>query len=406
MVRIAIIGGGIGGLTTAIALRRFGFEPEVYEQAPVLLDVGAAIALWSNAMRVLQFLGLGERVRASAGEIEEIHWLDQNGRAVNRVRINEPNVSETTVGVALHRADLQEILLQQLPPASVHLGSSLTELTHNENSVVAHLANGNAYEADLVIAADGIHSRVRNEILDETPPKYRGYTVWRGIAPISPASIPPATAIELHGCGKRFGLGPVGNGKLGWWASANAANTSAKVEERSADRKTWKLGERVPPRRPQDTQNELLRLFSGWYRPALQLIEATQSASILKTGAFDRPPGKPWGHKRITLLGDAIHPTTPNLGQGGCMAIEDAIILARCLEKYGATETALRAYENVRYRRTSAIAKYSRWYGSVGQWENIVARGIRRSVLSLVPETIARRVMQVVFDYDATTDQL
>jgi len=238
-------------------------------------------------------------------------------------------------------------------------------------------------------------------LIDETPPKYRGYTVWRGISPIIPTSIPSATAIEFHGRGKRFGLGPVGNGKMGWWASANAANTSAKVEERSADRKTWRQGEHVASRHPSDTQNDLLRLFDGWHRPAIQLIESTPSSSILKTGAFDRQPNSKWGLNRISMLGDAVHPTTPNFGQGGCMAIEDAMVLARCLQNYGPDENALRKYEHLRFGRTSAISRYSRLYGGVGQWENIFARSFRRSMLSLVPESIARRMMQIVFDYNA-----
>jgi 2-polyprenyl-6-methoxyphenol hydroxylase-like FAD-dependent oxidoreductase len=398
MVRIAIIGGGIGGLTTAIALRQFGFEPEVYEQAPLLLDVGAAIAVWPNAMRVFEQLGLAGRVLEQAGVMNQIHWLDQNGRPINKVNISDPSVPESTPAVALHRADLQDILLHSLPTSSVHLGSSLVDYSQDDEKVVAHFANGYSSEADFMIGADGIHSRVRTELLDDADPIYRGYTVWRGISATIPGSIPPATAIEIHGRGKRFGIGPVGLGRLGWWAAANSANTSPKAEERSADRKTWLQGEAVSPRRPHDTQGELLRLFEGWYRPVIQLIESTSSPSILRTGAFDRPASNSWGHRRVTLLGDAIHPTTPNLGQGGCMAIEDALVLAKCFERLG-DERALRNYEQLRMKRTAAIARYSRIYGTVGQWENVWARGLRRATLSLVPESVARRVMQIVFDY-------
>jgi len=132
------------------------------------------------------------------------------------------------------------------------------------------------------------------------------------------------------------------------------------------------------------------------------LIEATPPSSILKTAATDREPNKNWGVGRMTLLGDAIHPTTPNLGQGGCLSMEDAIVLARCFEKYGASEDALRNYERLRYRRTAALTRISRYYGRVGQWENIWARALRRISLSLVPELLAQRSMQIVFDYDAT----
>jgi 2-polyprenyl-6-methoxyphenol hydroxylase-like FAD-dependent oxidoreductase len=162
-------------------------------------------------------------------------------------------------------------------------------------------------------------------------------------------------------------------GRVGWWASANG---------------------------PAD---DLLCIFEGWYSPVLQLIEATPASSILQTKALDRPSNKNWGRGRMTLLGDAIHPTTPNLGQGGCLAIEDAFVLARCFEKYGAVEEALRNYERRRRKRTSTITRYSRYYGSIGQWENVLARGLRRAGLALVPEALAHRLMKLVFDYDATT---
>jgi len=371
MVRIAIIGGGIGGLTAALALRQYGFEPEVFEQAPELLDVGAAIAIWPNAMRVLTHLNLTDEILAEAGVMDEIRWLDQHGRLINRVSIKDQQFP----AVALHRADLQHTLLTALPQQSIHLDSSLVEYEHRGEKMIATFANGDTIESDFLIGADGIHSDVRSQFLNDNDPIFRGYTVWRGISPTIPSALPSAAAIEFHGRGKRFGVGPVGKGRLGWWATANTANI-----------------------------DDLLRLFDGWYPPVLQLIEATQPSSILKTRAFDRPSTRNWGRGRMTLLGDAIHPTTPNLGQGGCLAMEDALVLARCFEKYGATEEALRKYERARQKRTSALAKYSRYYGAIGQSENAWARGLRRTALSLIPESLARRLMEIVFNYDAAID--
>lgn len=369
MVRIAIVGGGIGGLTVALALRQCGFEPEVFEQAPELLDIGAAIAIWPNAMRVLTRLNLADTILEQAGVMDEIRWLDQYGRPINRVSIKDYQFP----AVALHRADLQHTLLTALPQSSIHLGYALIEHEQRGEKMIATFANGESIESDFLIGADGIHSDVRLQFLNDGEPIFRGYTVWRGISPTIPSALPSTAAVELHGRGKRFGLGPVGKGRLGWWATANTPNNE-----------------------------DLLRLFDGWYRPVLQLIEATPSSSILKTAAFDRPAIRTWGRGRMTLLGDAIHPTTPNLGQGGCLAMEDAMVLARCFEKYGATEEALRSYERARHKRTSAISTYSRYYGSVGQWENVWARGLRRTALALVPKTLARRLMRIVFDYDTT----
>jgi 2-polyprenyl-6-methoxyphenol hydroxylase-like FAD-dependent oxidoreductase len=371
MVQIAIIGGGIGGLTAALALQQAGFEFEVLEQAPALLDVGAAIAIWPNAMRVLERLNIHGRILEKAGVMEEIRWLDQNGRLINCVSISEGSVDGRAV--ALHRADLQSVLVHALSPSSIHLGNTLVDYRQRGDKVIAAFANGHTVEADFLIGADGIHSHVRAQFINDGEPVHRGYTVWRGISPVTPVSIPQATAIEIHGRGKRFGIGPVGLGRVGWWASANDAERS-----------------------------DLSHLFDDWYRPVLELIEATPSSSILKTSAFDRPSSRSWGSRRMTLLGDAIHPTTPNLGQGGCLAMEDAMVLARCFEKYGASEHALRRYERCRYRRTTAVSRYSRYYGAVGQWENVWARGLRKTALALVPEALAHRLMQIVFDYDAT----
>ena len=369
MVQIAIIGGGIGGLTAALALQQSGFQAEVFEQAPILLDVGAAIAMWPNAMRVLEHLQLGEKILEYGGVVEELCWMDQNGFQLNRVRISDGK----TPAVALHRSDLQRTLRSALPQSSIHLGHTIVGYEQSRDKMIATFTNGQSVEADFMIGADGVHSRVRSQFINDGDPVNRGYTIWRGTSPTTPLAIPPAIGIEFYGRGKRFGIGPVGLGRTGWWAAANADHT-----------------------------DRLTDLFAGWYRPVVELIEATPPESVLKTIATDRDPNKRWGAGRMTLLGDAIHPTTPNLGQGGCLSIEDALVLARCFEKYGASEDALRTYERLRYRRTAVLTRISRYYGNVGKWENVWARALRRIPLSLAPEPLAQRLMQIVFDYDAT----
>ena len=369
MVQIAIIGGGIGGLTAALALQQSGFQAEVFEQAPEIHEVGSAIAIWSNAMRVLERLQLAEKIIEYGGVVKELCWMDQNGFLINRVSISDPK----TPSVALHRSDLQRTLLNALPRTSIHLGYSIASYSQPGDKIIATFGNGQSVEADFVIGADGVHSRVRAQLMNDGEPIKRGYTIWRGTSPLTPSVLPPATGIEMYGRGKRFGVGPVGFGRTGWWAAANSDHT-----------------------------DKLTDLFAGWYAPVLELIEATPPSSILKTVATDREPDKRWGRGRMTLLGDAIHPTTPNLGQGGCQSMEDAMVLARCLEKYGLREDALRHYERLRHPRTAALTRMSRYYGIVGQWENVWARALRRSSLSLVPELLAQRLMQVVFNYDAT----
>jgi 2-polyprenyl-6-methoxyphenol hydroxylase-like FAD-dependent oxidoreductase len=377
MKRILIVGGGIGGLSAALALVREGFEPRVFEQAPALLEVGAAIAVWPNAMRVLRRLGVGDAVTQRGGLLKHARWLDRSGKVYKHL----PFPDEDVPGVALHRADLQGALLRALPSDSVHLGKTFERFTEERGEVRARFAGGEEVACDVLVAADGLHSRARAQIVGDGAPVYRGYTVWRGIARLEHAALAPDTASEVYGSGRRFGIGPVGLGRTGWWATANEPEAVTE--------------------RPSEHQKKLLKLFGGWCAPVVELVEATPSETILRNATYDRPPAARWGAGRVTLLGDAAHPLTPNFGQGGCMAIEDAAVLARCLSKYADAAHALRAYEAHRRTRTSRVARYSLRYGAVGQWQSPSAVALRARLLSSVPESLGRRLLRLIFDYDA-----
>jgi 2-polyprenyl-6-methoxyphenol hydroxylase-like FAD-dependent oxidoreductase len=376
-MRIAIIGGGIGGLSAALALGREGLRASVFEQAPALLEVGAAIAVWPNAFRVLERWGLGDAVRARAGHIARARWLGRDGTHYKHFSFPKTG----SPAVALHRADLQAMLRQALPDGSLHLGKTFEGLVEEGKEVRARFADGTEAACDILIGADGLHSRVRAQMLGAGEPVYRGYSVWRGVAQLEHAALPPETALEVYGEGRRFGVGPVGLGRTGWWATANEAEGT--------------------PETPAEHAPKLSRLFAGWCAPVNELIEATPSASIIRSAAYDRPASPVWGRGRVTLLGDAVHPMTPNLGQGGCMAVEDAAVLARCLAKYDDGRAALRAYESRRRARADRVARYSRLYGVVGQWQGRAATRLRASMLSAVPESAGRKLLSLIFDYDA-----
>jgi 2-polyprenyl-6-methoxyphenol hydroxylase-like FAD-dependent oxidoreductase len=376
-MRVLIVGGGIGGLTAALALRREGFEPVVYERAPALLEVGAAIAVWPNAFRVLEQLGLSAEVLARAGRIARARWLGRDGRVYNRFTFPETG----SPAVALHRAELQGALLRALPPESVHLGKTFDGFDEEGSETRARFEDGTEVVCDVLVGADGLHSRVRAQLLGGGEPVYRGYEVWRGVARLEHTALPAGTASEVYGEGRRFGIGPVGLGRTGWWATANEPEATPEP-----------AAEHGP---------KLARLFEGWCAPVRELIEATPSESILRTAAYDRPAAVYWSRGGVTLLGDAVHPMTPNLGQGGCVAIEDAAVLARCLAGYGEPRAALRAYESLRRTRAARIAAYSRRYGAFGQWQSRAATRLRARLLSSVPESVGRRMLSLVFDYDA-----
>ncbi len=374
---IVIVGGGIGGLCAALALRQVGYAPEVYEQAPALLEIGAAIAVWPNALRVLLRLGVGEAVIEQAGVIKHIRWMTHDGRQLNHANFPDTDAP----AIALHRADLQSVLLHALPADSIHLGHTFASYRQDGDQINVRFADATSLTCDLFLGADGLHSHVRTQLLHDGPPVYRRYTVWRGITNHAPQALPPATAVELYGHGQRFGIGPVGYGRTGWWATANEAESTQES--------------------PAEHQRKLLTLFAGWHDPVLELIAATPTTDILRTPAFDRLPTKRWGAGRLTMLGDAAHPTTPNLGQGGCMAIEDAAILARCVQQYSATAQALRIYERLRQARTADITRYSRHYGRMGQLANSAGVRLRNMLLAHAPEAIIQRSLRLIFDYDA-----
>lgn len=376
-MRIVIVGGGIGGLAAALALRREGFEPSVYEQAPELLEVGAGIAVWPNAFRALERLGLGDEVLARAGRIERALWLGRDGTTYKRFAFPETG----SPAVALRRADLQTVLRGALPADSLRLGETFEGFADGGGEVVARFAGGAEVACDVLVGADGLHSRVRAQVLDASEPVYRGYSVWRGVTRLADSLSSPETAFEVYGEGRRFGVGPLGLGRTGWWATANEPEGT--------------------PEPPSEHASKLSKLFDGWCAPVTELIEATPSESILRNAAYDRPAAARWGCGAVTLLGDAVHPMTPNLGQGGCMAVEDAAVLARCLAKYRDARAALRAYESRRRTRAEAVARYSRLYGAFGQLEGRAATRLRARLLSSVPESVGRRLLRMIFDYDA-----
>jgi 2-polyprenyl-6-methoxyphenol hydroxylase-like FAD-dependent oxidoreductase len=376
-MRIVIVGGGIGGLAAALALRREGFSASVYEQAPELLEVGAGIAVWPNAFRALERLGLGGEVLARAGHIERAQWLGRDGTTYKQFAFPETG----SPAVALRRADLQTVLRAALPADSLHLGETFEGFADGGGEVFARFEGGAEVACDVLVGADGLHSRVRAQVLGASEPVYRGYSVWRGVTRLAGASLPAGTALEVYGEGRRFGVGPLGLGRTGWWATANEPEGT--------------------PEPPTEHASKLSRLFGGWCAPVAELIEATPSESILRNAAYDRPAAARWGCGAVTLLGDAVHPMTPNLGQGGCMAVEDAAVLARCLAKYRDARAALRAYESRRRTRAEAVARYSRLYGAFGQLEGRAATRLRARLLSSVPESVGRKLLRMVFDYDA-----
>jgi 2-polyprenyl-6-methoxyphenol hydroxylase-like FAD-dependent oxidoreductase len=377
--RIGIIGGGIGGIATAVALHQRGIGVRVYERADRLREVGAGMMLWPNATRVLRAIGLLGEVTLCSGPSTHFFVRSASGRILMNIALGEFDVP----ALCTRRADLLAILLRALPPECVRVGHELEHFEQTSDSVRVRFKNGVAEEHTALIGADGSRSRVRSALFGASEPIYRGYTVWRGLVQYRGRAILSGCNSESWGRGKRFGILNTGRGDFTWYATAN-------VRHDHLDGAGGRKG-------------ELQEMFGRWHEPIAEFLEATDESAILKHGARDRPPLSRWGHGRITLLGDAAHPCTPNLGQGGCMALEDALVLAQCLEGETDLVRGLRHYEVLRRTRTRHMQQRSLLMGRIGQWQNPVFVRGRRLVTQLLPARIFERNLRRVYSYGLPT---
>lgn len=381
-MKAIIVGGGIGGLSAAIALRSAGVEAVVFERAQGPPEVGAGVGLWSNALRVLEGLGLYEAVRGIGAEIggEVRSW---RGRRLFGYSAGEMRRRYGEADVVVHRADLQEVLLAVLPEGTVRFGARLVGYSDEADGVTARFADGREERGDLLVGADGLRSQAREVLVGDGPPRYAGLTAWRGIAEPADGFAPDGKGLNLWGRGSEFGLMSIGGGRAYWFLSRNAPEGAAES--------------------PAGRKSEVLENLRGWYSPAKAAVEATGEAKILRTGIYDREPVDRWGTGRATLLGDAAHPMTPHLGQGACQAIEDAAVLADSLggtkSGTGSIAVALRHYENRRISRTAMIVRRSRRIGRVLQLENPLLCGLRDALTRALPSGVMLRQMDPVVGY-------
>ncbi|MCI0397872.1 MAG: FAD-dependent monooxygenase [Chloroflexi bacterium] len=378
--RVIIIGAGIGGLCTAVALQQAGMEVRVYERAPAFGRVGAGLTLWSNAIQALGQLGLDQAVVAAGIPLEQGTIRSAGGRILARTPTGRLSQRLGAPTIGIHRADLHQVLLQALAEDVVTTGVEFIHFTQDNDTVTAHFNDGSSAWGDLLIGADGLYSAVRRQLFPGVRPCYAGYTAWRGVAALAEEQFPGGRAFESWGRGRRFGGLRVTPELVYWFATKNAP-----------------AGQ---PDRPDGRQAELLDLFQGWHEPIEALLRATPEEEILRNDIDDLKSLARWSRGRVTLLGDAAHATTPNMGQGACQAIESAVVLARCLANHDDLAAALQAYEARRRPRTAFITRQSWRIGRVAQWENGLACTLRNTAVRLTPPALLLRQLESVLNFD------
>ena len=324
-VRVAVIGGGIGGLTAALALRQTGFEVDVYEQASELTQIGGGINMGPNAVRILRRLGLAaglDREGVRPLFTHQRRW--QDGRTLQRAPLNP--LCEELYGsphITIHRADLLAVIASGFPAEHIHLGHCLVGLENKSDSVEARFENGARIKADILVGADGINSTVRSALFGEEASVFAGCVAYRGLVPAERLA---DLGLEI---GSQSWVGPGAHFVHYFVSRGGLLNFVGWTEHDEWNREDWT---------DRATVARALAAFEGWHPQVRRIIGAADTCFIW--ALFDRDPLPHWSVGRATLLGDACHPMYPFMGQGAAQAIEDGATLAACLLTAGSAGPA------------------------------------------------------------------
>lgn len=341
-LKVIIVGAGMGGLTTALAMEQAGFECEIYDRVSELRPAGAGVSLWSNGVKVLNRLGLGPALAAVGGRMDRVIYRRSSGETLTDFSLDPLVVRVGQRPYPVTRTDLQQLLLGALPTARVRLNAECVAVEQDADSATAVFRNGHRARGDLVVAADGTHSQLRATVAQQaTARSYRGYVNWNGLVPAADDLAPERSWVIYVGHHRRASLMPVGGDRFYFFFDVPLPPGG------DANRDHYRA--------------ELSRHFAGWAPPVQQLISRLDPDTTHRVEIHDLDPLPRLVQGRVALLGDAGHSTAPDLGQGGCQAMEDAWVLTHCLSTTNlGVADALRRYEAARKDRVADVVLKAR----------------------------------------------
>lgn len=365
-------------MSTAIALQRIGVQAKVFDAAPKFEPLGAGLALAANAIKGFQQMGIAEEVMAEGNCLDGFHIFDDQGRLINRTDSRAMSEKYGLDNFVIHRADLHKVLVRQLPASALHPNRRALGTTATEKGVTVHFQQGESQTFDHVLVADGIHSAIRQQLVPKAVPRYAGYTCWRAI--IENPGLESLYASETWGKAGRVGWTPLQGNKIYWFACINAPQNSAAMKAMGVE--------------------ELYQHFSQYHAPIPDLFRHTKPDQLLWHDLYDLAPLPQYAFQDILLLGDAGHATTPNMGQGACQAVEDAVVFALELQKDYDFNQAAQRFEKIRRPRTHWITRQSRLLGQVAQSQNPVFIQLRNFGLRHLPTWVNEKQLEKVYAVD------
>ncbi|HEY7951607.1 MAG TPA: FAD-dependent monooxygenase [Solirubrobacteraceae bacterium] len=365
MTKVVVVGAGIGGLATSIALRDTDAEVVVLERAPDLakVELGAGVTLWANAMLILDRLGVGAEIRERGAVLKCFEQRNTRGRLLSRWPLDEMARRLGAPICGINRPDLHAALVRGAGSEQVRTGCNVERFEQANGSVSVALAGGGDETGDVLIGADGIDSTIRKQLLGEQAPRHSGLTMWRANVPYDESIAPAVDFIAWWGSGTKFVIFRSGPERLSWEAIVTSPPGGQDA--------------------PGERKRAVLDRFADFTAPVHRIVEATDEQAIFRTDVFDRPPDERWGEGRVTLLGDAAHPMTFAVGQGAAQALEDALAIGRALGKDGDVEAALRAYEQPRIARAARFQTMAWRLARAGALESRSAQALRNTAFTL-----------------------
>ncbi|MBX9850969.1 MAG: FAD-dependent monooxygenase [Cytophagaceae bacterium] len=376
-----IIGGGITGLTTALALHKLGLSFRLFEKTPQLQAVGAGIWMAPNAMKVFKWLGIDEEIIQAGRKLNKVEVANDQLISLRKSIHKAITDDRGQAIISIHRAKLQEILYSKLPAEFIFLNKEY--IRHEESGdKVKVFFNNSSEEADILLAADGIHSKVRKSIFPESALRYSGQSCWRGVGDIALGKELESSCIEAWGKEIRFGFSVIAANKVYWFAviksEAGEKDNSSSVKE------------------------IIYQRFNKFNPIISKIIEHTPSERIIRSDLFDLKRLDSWHKGRVCLLGDAAHATTPNMGQGGAQGVEDAYFISNFLFRNTDYEKAFSEFETSRRKKVDYVVNTSWRFGQM--IHNPLLQPVLKLMMKMSPEKMVVKQMQELYSLQPDFD--